>query len=105
MSIHNNAAEEIRARGMAWVVFVLRLQPPEASRREKMLVMSDFIPKPGGAKIGGLGPKAQKLQALREKMAQQKSGDKSFSSSAGNSGKAKASSGPTKKTSFQRKAT
>lgn len=69
-----------------------------------MLLMSDFIPKPGGAKIGGLGPKAQKLQALREKMAQQKSGDKNFSSTGG-SGKAKASSAPTKKASFQRKAT
>lgn len=65
--------------------------------------MSDFIPKPSGAKIGGLGPKAQKLQALREKMAQ-KNGDKNFSST-GSSGKAKATSGPTKKTSFQRKAT
>lgn len=69
-----------------------------------MLVMSDFIPKPSGAKIGGLGPKAQKLQALREKMAQQKSGDKNFASTGG-SGKAKASLAPTKKTSFQRKAT
>jgi hypothetical protein len=69
-----------------------------------MHLMSDFIPKPSGAKIGGLGPKAQKLQALREKMAQQKSGDKNFSST-GNSGKARASSAPAKKTSFQRKAT
>ena len=66
--------------------------------------MSDFIPpKPTGVKIGGLGPKAQKLQALREKMAQQNSGDKSFSAS-GASAKAKTSSGH-KKTSFQRKAT
>jgi hypothetical protein len=66
--------------------------------------MSDFIPKPSGAKIGGLGPKAQKLQALREKMAQ-KNGDKSFSASSGVSTKAKTPSAPTKKTSFQRKAT
>ena len=29
--------------------------------------MSDFIPKPGSIKIGGLGRKAQKLQAAREK--------------------------------------
>ena len=29
--------------------------------------MSDFIPKPGTIKIGGLGRKAQKLQALRDK--------------------------------------
>ncbi len=43
--------------------------------------MSDFIPqKPSGVKIGGLGPKAQRLQALREKAAKQKDGDKSFSS-------------------------
>ena len=70
---------------------------------EKMHLMSDFIPKPSGAKIGGLGPKAQKLQALREKMAQ-KNGDKNFAST-GSSGKAKATSAPPKKTSFQRKAT
>ncbi|WP_260702887.1 hypothetical protein [Edaphobacter flagellatus] len=67
--------------------------------------MSDFIPqKPSGVKIGGLSPKAQKLQALREKMAQQKSGDKNFAAS-GNGPKAKPSSAPNKKTSFQRKAT
>ncbi|HEY8996265.1 MAG TPA: hypothetical protein VIM60_00120 [Edaphobacter sp.] len=66
--------------------------------------MSDFIPqKPAGVKVGGLGPKAQKLQALREKMAKQ-SGDKSFAS-AGSSNKVKAPAGPTKKTNFQRKAT
>jgi hypothetical protein len=38
--------------------------------------MSDFIPKAGGVKIGGLGRKAQKLQAAREKAAQVKSGGK-----------------------------
>ena len=66
--------------------------------------MSDFIPqKPTGVKVGGLGPKAQKLQALREKMALQKSGDKNFVAS-GTSAKAKTNSGH-KKTSFQRKAT
>lgn len=65
--------------------------------------MSDFIPqKPAGVKVSGLGPKAQKLQALREKMAKQ-SGDKNFSA-AGSSAKTKTSSGH-KKTSFQRKAT
>jgi hypothetical protein len=64
--------------------------------------MSDFIPKPSGAKIGGLGPKAQKLQALREKAAQQKDG-KSFGD-ASSSAKAKTNSGH-KKTNFQRKAT
>ena len=72
---------------------------------EKIAFMSDFIPqKPSGPKIGGLGPKAQKLQALREKMAQQKSGDKNFASASGTSGKAKTATGH-KKASFQRKAT
>lgn len=71
--------------------------------REKIPLMSDFIPqKPSGVKIGGLGPKAQRLQALREKMAQ-KNGEKNFSSASA-SGKAKTSTGH-KKTSFQRKAT
>jgi hypothetical protein len=67
--------------------------------------MSDFIPKPSGAKIGGLGPKAQRLQALREKAAQQKAGDKSFSTASNGSVKTKDSFANTKKTSFQRKAT
>jgi hypothetical protein len=67
--------------------------------------MSDFIPqKPSGVKIGGLGPKAQKLQALREKLAHQNNGDKSFASGSGASAKTKTSTGH-KKTSFQRKAT
>lgn len=66
--------------------------------------MSDFIPKPGGTRIGGLGPKAQKLQALREKAEQQKNG-KSFSSASSSSVKAKDSFAGTKKTNFQRKAT
>jgi hypothetical protein len=64
--------------------------------------MSDFIPKPSGIKVSGLGPKAQKLQALREKAAQQKDG-KPFGD-AGSSAKAKTTSGH-KKTNFQRKAT
>jgi len=64
--------------------------------------MSDFIPKPNGPKVGGLGPKAQKLQALREKAAQQKNG-KAFGDG-GSSAKAKTTSGH-KKTNFQRKAT
>lgn len=67
--------------------------------------MSDFIPqKPSGIKIGGLGPKAQRLQALREKAAKQKDGDKNFSSTS-NLVKAKDSFANTKKTNFQRKAT
>lgn len=67
--------------------------------------MSDFIPKPSQAKIGGLGPKAQKLQALREKAAQAaqgKSGAKLASSSS--TVKVKDSFANTKKTTFQRKA-
>ena len=31
--------------------------------------MSDFIPKAGGVKVGGLSRKAQRLQAMREKAA------------------------------------
>jgi len=65
--------------------------------------MDDFIPKPGSIKIGGLGPKAQKLQAAREKAAQVKSGVKPSNSSDA-SLKAKTFTG-NKKTNFQRKAT
>ncbi len=66
--------------------------------------MSDFIPKPGTKKIGGLGPKAQKLQALREKLEHQKSGEKPGIDPSQASYKAKSLAG-TKKTNFQRKAT
>ncbi len=67
--------------------------------------MSDFIPKPGSTlKIGGLGPKAQKLQALRDKAAQQQSGGKPTASASAASVKAKDSFRNTKKTTFQRKA-
>jgi hypothetical protein len=67
--------------------------------------MSNFIPKASDNKTRGLGPKAQKLQALREKAAAQANGgDKSLASSSTASVKAKDSSG-FKKTSFQRKAT
>jgi hypothetical protein len=68
--------------------------------------MSDFIPKASEVKVRGLAPKAQKLQALREKAAAQaKSGDKSLAGAASTSVKAKDSFAGTKKTSFQRKAT
>jgi hypothetical protein len=68
--------------------------------------MSDFIPKAAELKVRGLGPKAQKLQALREKAAAQaKGGDKSLATSSTTSVKAKDSFAGTKKTSFQRKAT
>jgi hypothetical protein len=66
--------------------------------------MSDFIPKPGAVKIGGLGRKAQKLQALRDKAAQGKNAEKPHAADTAGSLKAKTLTGPTKKTSFQRKA-
>ena len=66
--------------------------------------MSDFIPKAGEVKIGGLGRKAQKLQAAREKAAQIKSGAKPNTGSSLASFKAKDSFANTKKTTFQRKA-
>ena len=66
--------------------------------------MSDFIPKPG-VKVGGLSRKAQKLQALREKMDQGKTGAKPTHGDSASSFKAKDSFANTKKTSFQRKAT
>ena len=56
-------------------------------------------------KIGGLGPKAQKLQAMRDKAAQQKSGAKPASTrDTATSFKAKDSFANSKKTTFQRKA-
>ena len=67
--------------------------------------MTDFIPKASEPKVRGLGPKAQKLQALREKAAAQaKGGDKSLATSSSASIKAKDSFAGTKKTTFQRKA-
>ena len=65
--------------------------------------MSDFIPKPSTQKIGGLGPKAARLQALREKAAGQNKAAKANQSSSAPS--AKAGNGPARKTAFQRKAT
>ena len=65
--------------------------------------MSDFIPKTGGVKVGGMNRKAQKLQALREKAEQVKSGEKPHLDVSTGSFKAK-SSFAGKKTSFQRKA-
>jgi hypothetical protein len=64
----------------------------------------DFIPKAGSIKIGGLGRKAQKLQALREKAAHVKSGAKPAPGASMQSFKAKDSFAGTKKTTFQRKA-
>ncbi|HEU5342272.1 hypothetical protein [Edaphobacter sp.] len=65
--------------------------------------MNDFIPKAPTQKIGGLGPKAARLQALREKAA--KLNDKAKSTHADAGPSAKANKAPTKKTAFQRKAT
>ena len=67
--------------------------------------MSDLIPKAGGVKVGGLGRKAQKLQALREKAAQGKTGAKPAPGASASAFKPKDSFANTKKTSFQRKAT
>ena len=66
--------------------------------------MSDFVPKPGGVKVGGLNRKAQKLQALREKAAYVKSGAKPAPGASAAAFKAKDSFAKTKKTTFQRKA-
>ena len=66
--------------------------------------MSDFIPKPGKVKVGGLSRAAQKLQSAREKAAQVKNGEKPKSSASAAALKAKDSFTGTKKTSFQRKA-
>ena len=65
--------------------------------------MNDFIPKAPTQKVGGLGPKAARLQALREKAA--KLNDKGKNNHADADPTAKASKAPTKKTAFQRKAT
>ena len=66
--------------------------------------MSDFIPKAGTVKIGGLGRKAQKLQALKEKAAHVKSGAKPVPNASAAAVKAKDSFAGSKKTTFQRKA-
>lgn len=67
--------------------------------------MSDFIPKAGsGIKIGGLGRKAARLQALREKAAEQKNGGKQQFDSTGAPVKAKSNFAGGKKPNFNRKA-
>ena len=65
--------------------------------------MTDFIPKPPTQKIGGLGPKAARLQALREKAAKLNDSAKTTHADAGPS--AKTTNAPARKTAFQRKAT
>jgi hypothetical protein len=66
--------------------------------------MSDFIPKAGGVKVGGLSRKAQKLQAMREKAAAVKTDAKPAPGASTAAVKAKNSFANTKKTTFQRKA-
>jgi hypothetical protein len=66
--------------------------------------MSDFIPKAGAIKIGGLSRAAQKLAAAREKAAHVKSGAKPPPGASASSFKAKDSFASTKKSTFQRKA-
>ena len=66
--------------------------------------MSDFIPKPGAIKIGGLSRKAQKLQALRDKAAAQANpGAKAHAANSSPALKANALAGH-KKPTFNRKA-
>ncbi len=66
--------------------------------------MSDFLPKAGGVKVGGLSRKAQKLQAMRDKAAAAKTDAKVTSGASTAAVKAKSSFANTKKTTFQRKA-
>jgi hypothetical protein len=68
--------------------------------------MSDFIPKPPAPKLTGLGPRAQKLAALREKARAQAANQagKPISGESTPSLKTK-NSFAGKKTAFQRKAT
>jgi hypothetical protein len=68
--------------------------------------MSDFIPKHPTVKLTGLGPKAQRLQALRDKAAaaNARSTGQAVSTEPNTAVKAK-NSFAGKKTAFQRKAT
>lgn len=65
--------------------------------------MSDFIPKPAEIKVRGLGPKAQKLQAAREKAAKASNSETPNAGSSTASVKTKDAFAGSKKTSFQRK--
>ena len=66
--------------------------------------MSDFIPKAAEIKVRGLGPKAQKLQAAREKAEKAKNAGNQVAGSSAASVKTKDSFASTKKTGFHRKA-
>ena len=65
--------------------------------------MSDFIPKPGTVKIGGLSRAAQKLQSAKDKAAGKAAG-KQHSTANATALKAKDAFAGTKKSTFQRKA-
>ena len=65
---------------------------------------TEFVPKAGKIKVGGLGRAAQKLQAAREKADRVKSGVKPPPGASAAAFKAKDSFAGTKKMTFQRKA-
>lgn len=65
----------------------------------------DLIPKPASIRRTGLSPKEQKLQALREKLANAKAGGKHAQSASSASGGFSAKGNVARKTAFQRKAT
>jgi hypothetical protein len=79
------------------------LQACAASEHETIFRMSNFIPKPPSPKLTGLGPRAQKLAALREKAAAQ--ANASSGHTADSASAAKPKNTVAKKTAFQRKAT
>jgi hypothetical protein len=66
--------------------------------------MNDFIPKAAEIKVRGLSPKAQKLQAAREKAAKANNTGNPVAGASTASVKAKDSFAGSKKTTFQRKA-
>ena len=66
---------------------------------------SDLIPKAPPVRRTGLSPREQKLQALREKLANAKSGGKHAQNSGAGSGGFSAKGTVARKTAFQRKAT
>ncbi len=80
----------------------LEIGQSEDGQSEKHTTKTSTPAKPT-LKVGGLSPAAQKLQNLRDKAAQVKSGAKPVSAASAASFKAKSLAG-TRKTSFQRKA-
>jgi hypothetical protein len=82
---------------------LIDLQACAVSSRETIFRMSNFIPKPASPKQSGLGPKAQKLAALREKAAAQ--ANNAAAHTADSTSAAKPKNSVARKTAFQRKAT